>query len=190
MCKFAFHKTNNVEMDNILEILKYTVPSIVAVGGAILVVKAFIDKETSLRKHEYVMNNQKTMTPIVLQAYERVIMFLARISPANLITRMQEPGMTSKQLQLAMLKQIRAEFEHNISQQIYITGETWDLVKNSKESLIKLINVAANDMPDDAGAMQLSKAILDVYLKVENPPIEMAMDKIKKEFHENFVQNI
>ncbi len=175
-------------MDNLLEILKYTVPSIVAVAGAILVVKAFIDKETSIRKHEYVLRNQKIITPVVLQAHERVVMFLERISPANLITRVQESGMTAKQLQFMMLQQIRAEFEHNISQQIYLTSETWDLVKNSKESLIKLINVAANDMDNNAAAIKLSKAILDVYLKVENPPIEVAISTIKEEFYNNFVQ--
>ncbi len=176
-------------MDNLLEILKYTVPSIVAVAGAILVVKAFIDKETSIQKHEYVLRNQKIITPIVLQAHERAIMFLERINPANLITRVQQPGMTAKQLQISMLQQIRAEFEHNISQQIYLTSETWDLVRNSKESLIKLINVAANDMEDKASAMKLSKAILDVYLKVENPPIEVAIVTIKEEFYNNFIQN-
>ncbi len=174
-------------MDNILEILKYTVPAIVAVAGAILVVKSFIDKETSIQKHEYVLRNQKIITPVVMQSYERMVMFLERISPANLITRVQEPGMTAQQLQMSMLKQIRAEFEHNISQQIYVSEESWDLVKNSKESLIKLINVAANDMQDKAAAMSLSTAILDVYLKVENPPIEVAIASIKKEFYENFV---
>ncbi len=177
-------------MDNLLEILKYTVPAIVAVAGSILVVKAFIDKETSIQKHEYVLRNQKIMTPVILQAYERVIMFLERISPANLISRVQEPGMTVHQLQLTMLKQIRAEYEHNISQQIYVTGETWELVRSSKESLIRLVNVAAGDMDKNAAAFDLTKAILDVYLKVENPPIEVAITKIKNEFYNNFVQDM
>lgn len=176
-------------MDNFLEVLKYTVPSVVAVAGAILVVKAFIDKETSMQKREYVLRNQKIMTPVILQAYERAILFLERISPTNLLSRVQQPGMTVQQLQLAALKQIRAEYEHNISQQIYITSETWELVKSSKESLIKLINVAANEMDAQAPALTLTKSILDVYLKVENPPIEVAIDKIKDEFYNNFVEN-
>lgn len=175
-------------MDNILVALQYTIPSIVALAGALLVVKAFIDKETNKQKHEYILRNQKTITPIRLQAYERIIMFLERISPGNLITRVQEGGMSAKQLQMTLLQQIRAEFEHNISQQLYITDESWELAKNSKENLIKLINVASKDMTKESTAFDLSQAILNVYLKVENPPIEMAVRKIKSEFFNNFIQ--
>lgn len=175
-------------MENFLDALQYTIPSVVSAAAAILVVKAFIDKETKAKKHEYVLKNQKTITPIRLQAYERIVMFLERISPGNLITRVQQGGMTAKMLQMALLQQVRAEFEHNISQQIYITEESWEMAKNSKENLIKLINVASKDLDDKSTAFDLSKAILDVYLKVENPPIEMAIKRIKQEFHENFIQ--
>ncbi len=175
-------------MENILVALQYAIPSLVVGAAAILVVKAFIDKETNAQKHEYILKNQKTITPIRLQAYERIIMFLERISPGSLITRVQQAGMSAKQLQLSLLQQIRAEFEHNISQQLYISNESWELMKNSKENLIKLINVASNDMEDNAPAIDLTRAILDVYLKVENPPIEMAIQKVKNEFYNNFIQ--
>jgi len=176
------------KMEQFLEALQYTIPSIVALAAAVLVVKAFLDKETRAQKHEYMLKNQKTIAPIRLQAYERIIMFLERISPVNLITRIQEPGMNYKQLQMSLLQQIKAEFEHNISQQLYISDESWELAKNSKENLTKLINVATKDMKPEASAIDLSRAILDVYLKVENPPIEMAIKKIKAEFYENFIQ--
>lgn len=174
-------------MEKLLESLQYTVPSIVALAAAILVIKAFLDKESRAQKHEYILKNQKTITPIRLQAYERIIMFLERISPVNLITRVQEAGMNYKQLQMSMLQQIKAEFEHNISQQLYISDESWELAKNSKENLTKLINVATRDMKPESSAIDLSRAILDVYLKVENPPIEMAIKKIKTEFYQNFI---
>jgi hypothetical protein len=174
-------------MDNLLIALQYTLPSLVAVGAAVLIIKAFIDKEYRERKNDYILKNQKIITPIRLQAYERIIMFLERISPATLITRVQEPGITAKQLQLMLLQQVRAEFEHNISQQIYITDESWEMVKNSKENLIKLINVASKDIGPDGPGYELTRAILDVYLKVENPPIEMAVRKIKEEFFTTFI---
>lgn len=176
-------------MDIFLNALQYTIPSIVALAAALLVVKAFIDKETQGQKHEYVLKNQKTITPIRLQAYERIIMLLERISPTNLISRVQESGMSAKQLQIQLLQQIRAEFDHNISQQIYVTDETWEMVKSSKENLTKLINVASRDMQPNATAFDLSGAILNVYLKVENPPIEMAIQKIKEEFFNSFIRN-
>jgi hypothetical protein len=175
-------------MNHFLIALQYTLPSIVALGAAILIIKAFIEKEYRDKKNDYILKNQKIITPIRLQAYERIIMFLERISPGNLITRVHEAGMSAKQLQLVLLQQIRAEFEHNISQQLYLTEENWEIVKNSKENLIKLINVASKDMGPDAPAFDLTRAILDVYLKVENPPIEIAIKKIKEEFFNNFIQ--
>jgi hypothetical protein len=175
-------------MNNILIALQYTLPAIVGLGAAVLIIKAFIDKEYRERKNDYVLKNQKIITPIRLQAYERIIMFLERISPGNIITRVQEAGMTARQLQMQLIQQVRAEFEHNISQQLYITDESWEIVKNSKENLIKLINVASKDMRIDSTAFDLTKAILDVYLKVENPPIEVALMKIKQEFYQNFIQ--
>ena len=175
-------------MDILLNSLQYTIPSIVTLAAALLVVKAFIDKEAQAQKHEYVLKNQRTITPIRLQAYERMIMFLERISPTNLISRVQESGMTSRELQINLLQQIRAEFEHNISQQIYVTDETWELVKNSKENLVKLINVASRDMQKNSSAFDLSGAILNVYLKVENPPIELAIRQIKDEFYKTFIR--
>jgi hypothetical protein len=175
-------------MDNLLIALQYTLPALVGLGAAVLIIKAFIDKEFRERKNEYVLRNQKTITPIRLQAYERIIMFLERISPGSLITRVQEAGMSAKQLQMVLLQQIRAEFEHNLSQQLYITDEAWEIVKNSKENLIKLINVASKDMGLDSGSFDLARAILDVYLKVENPPIEVAIQKIKEEFFTNFIK--
>jgi len=176
------------KMDIFLNALQYTIPSIVALAAALLVVKAFLDKETQELKHDYILKNQKTITPIRLQAYERIIMFLERISPTNLISRVQESGMSAKQLQISLLQQIRAEYEHNISQQIYVSDQTWELTKNSKESLVKLINVASRDMKKDASAFDLSGAILNVYLKVENPPIEMAVKQIKDEFYQTFIR--
>lgn len=175
-------------MDNLLIALQYTLPALVGLGAAVLIIKAFIDKEFRERKNDYVLKNQKIITPIRLQAYERIIMFLERISPGNIITRVQEAGMTARQLQMQLIQQVRAEFEHNISQQLYITDESWEIVKNSKENLIKLINVASKDMSVDATAFDLTRAILDVYLKVENPPIELALMKIKQEFYQNFIQ--
>jgi hypothetical protein len=175
-------------MDNLLIALQYTLPSIVGLGAAVIIIRAFIDKEFRERKNEYVLKNQKIITPVRLQAYERIIMFLERISPGSLITRMQEGGMTAKQLQMSLLQQIRAEFDHNISQQLYITDESWEIVKNSKENLIKLINVASKDIGPDSSSIDLTRAILDVYLKVENPPIEIAIKRIKEEFYNHFIQ--
>ncbi|MBN1250961.1 MAG: hypothetical protein JXR51_13975 [Bacteroidales bacterium] len=174
-------------MNIILNSLQYTIPSIIVLITSYLIVKSFLDKEYQRQRHELHMNNNKLITPIRLQSYERMLMFLERISPYSLIPRVQSSGLSGKQFQTLLVQNVRSEFEHNLSQQIYISNETWDLVKIAKENLIKLINIAAGHINENATALDLSKVILDMYLKAENLPINIAIDSIKEEFKSIFL---
>jgi hypothetical protein len=129
---------------------------------------------------------QKIILPIRLQAYERIILFLERISPNNLIMRLNKPEMSSIQLQSALVKVIREEFEYNLSQQLYISFKAWELVKNAKEETIKLINIASGKIPDTASSGELVKIILDLSLEKEKLPVNVAIDEIKKEIQKIF----
>ena len=75
-----------------------------------------------------------------MQAYERLVLFLERMNPDNLVLRCYEPTMDSKLLKDVMVQNIRNEFEHNLSQQLYISNEAWALIKNAKEEMISTIN--------------------------------------------------
>ena len=174
-------------MEIILNSLQYTIPSIIVLLTSYFIVKSFIDKEYQKQRHDLHMNNQKLITPIRLQAYERMLMFLERITPVSLIPRVQSAGLTVKQLQVLLIQNVRTEFEHNLSQQIYISNESWELVKIAKENLIKLVNVAVVHLKDNATALDLSKLILDMYLKADNLPITIALEKLKTEFNTNFI---
>ena len=124
---------------------------------------------------------QKIILTLRLQAYERIILFLERTSPNNLIMRLNKPEMSSLQLQSALVKVIREEFEYNLSQQLYISFKAWELVKNAKEETIKLINVASGKIPDTASSGELVKIIFDLALEKEKLPVNVAIDEIKKE---------
>lgn len=169
------------EMTIIFEILKYILPSVVVFGTAYYILNLMLQKEERREKLEILLKNQKLITPIRLQAYERVVLFLERISPELLITRTNTPNMTSKQLQMAMLHTIRNEFQHNLSQQIYISTEAWEAVVNAKESIVQLINVAGNNAKKDASAVELSKTILNMVMKVDESPIRKSINFIKEE---------
>jgi len=124
---------------------------------------------------------QQIILPLRLQAYERVILFLERIAPNNLIMRLNKPEMSSVQLQAALVKVIREEFEYNLSQQLYISSKSWEMVKNAKEETIKLINIASGKIPVTASSGELIKIILDLSLETESLPVNIAIDEIKKE---------
>ena len=174
----------------ILEILKYILPSLVVFATAYFLIKQFIESEHRNKLIEMKMNNQavnqKFVTPIRLQAYERVILLLERISPPSLILRENIPGMNVKQLQTTLVKAIRDEYEHNLSQQVYISRQAWELVKTSKDEMVKLINDAAANVDGNAPSTELAKVVFDIIVQTEKLPVDIAIEVIKNEIQDTF----
>jgi len=173
-------------METFLEILKYTLPSLIVFGTAYLIIKSFIDNDQKKRKIEIRLANQKTITPIKLQAYERLTLFLERISPESMIVRIQDPKMTSGFLHQALLKTIRAEYEHNLSQQIYVSTNAWAVVKTAKENVVKLVNNSADRVDKKSPSFELSKVILETMMSNNIMPTNTAIDFLKKEVSNYF----
>ncbi len=177
-------------MSEILEILKYILPSIVVFAAAYFILKQFLENDSRKRLLEMKMNNragnQQFVTPIRLQAYERIVLFLERISPNSLVLRVSEPNMNVMQLQSAMIMAIRLEYEHNLSQQLYISSKSWQIVKNAKEDLINVISNVATNIDKTADSSELAKAIFELTASVEKLPIEIAIEIIKDEIQDLF----
>lgn len=163
------------------ELLKYTLPALIVFLTAFFILNKLINNEHKKQKIEAVLNNQKIITPIRIQAYERMILFLERISPQSLVLRSQKPNMTNADLQGALLKNIRSEFEHNMAHQLYISDRSWELVKTAKESLTKTINQNAIRVKPDGPAIQLSQLILEKMISSDNDPIQKAVNHLKSE---------
>ena len=85
------------------------------------------------------------------------------------------------QLQMEMLSLIRAEFEHNLSQQIYMSENAWQVANSAKENVIKLINISAEGVDKDAPAMELSKKIMEQWINTNPSPVKTAIVYIKNE---------
>ena len=169
-----------------LEILKYVVPSLVVFLTVFYVLHSYFEDQERKRKFKTTFKNRKLITPLRLQAYERVILFLERISPESLIMRISQTGMSSKQLQSEMLTSVRAEFDHNLSQQLYLSNEAWEMVKNARSNTLKLINTASDKVPDDAPYMQLTTTILEMVFDMEKTPSSAAIDFLKEEVQKLF----
>ncbi len=168
-------------MDSLFEILKYVLPAVVVFATAYYLLKQLLENEERQRKMLRQVENTRITTPIRLQAYERIMLFLERISPESLLMRTIQQGMTCKQLQSEMLSQIRAEYEHNLSQQIYISAQAWHVVKSSKENMLKFINLTAQNLRPEVSAYDLSKAMLDSLMSIEKAPTATAIEYIKTE---------
>lgn len=173
-------------MNEILEILKYTLPSFIIFLTVYVMMYYHFRSDDRKRRIEMTLANQKTILPIRLQAYERVTLFLERISPESMIMRLVLSDMTAKQLQSELLATVRAEFEHNLSQQVYISPEAWEKIKHARSNTISLINSAAEQIEAKASALTLSKTILDMMMEHKSTLTAQALDYLKKEVQELF----
>jgi len=172
-------------MNDLLEILKYILPSLVVLAAAYYLLKLFLENEQKKRAVDIKMAGYKIVTPIRLQAYERLVLFLERISPESLVMRVHKPELSALQLQTTLILNIREEFEHNLSQQVYVTSQAWELVRNAKEDMIKLVNTAATKLKDNATAMELSQKIFELSLG-DKILTRSALEFVKKEIRQIF----
>lgn len=173
-------------MDLFAQMLMYLVPSVIVFLTAYLILKSFMDKEYKSKLADIRMNNQNTITPIRLQACERIVLFCERIAINSLVMRVHRNGMSARLLHTELLSTIRNEYEHNISQQIYVSKAVWDAVKNAKEETIKAINISASKVADDATGLDLCTVILDLSTKVEKLPTDYAIEVVKAEIRQLF----
>lgn len=146
-----------------------------------IIIKKFLERDLQLKVVEERNMRQKESLPLKLQAFERLILFLERISPNSLLVRVHRGGMSAIQLQAELVATIRAEFEHNLSQQIYVSDEAWEEVKDGKEEMIRIINNAFSHAGSNATGIQMSSQIFEQVLKMENVPTQKAVDFIKTE---------
>lgn len=155
---------------------------------AYLIISKFVENEQkkSLLELKKIQESEilKVVNPIRLQAYERLALFLERISPNSLILRCYQPGMDIKLLQGVMTKNVRDEFEHNLSQQVYVSTEAWSLIKEAKEEMINLINSAAVSLPEGADPLSLAGAVFQNSAKQN--PLDTALEFLKQELQKNF----
>ncbi|HUM98452.1 MAG TPA: hypothetical protein PK275_11395 [Chitinophagaceae bacterium] len=103
-------------------------------------------------------------TPLRLQAYERLVLLTERMALPNLISRLNQPGMSAIEMKIILTENIKHEFEYNSTQQLYVNQSSWDAVRNLKEQNIMLINRVASSLPIDASAADLNKKILELVL--------------------------
>ena len=169
-------------MEHLIEIVKILVPALIVFFTVYIILKQFFDREQSIRKDELKLKATKEYTPLKMQAYERTVLYMERIDPNNMIIRLHKPGMSAKFLHSEMLKAIREEYIHNMTQQIYISIKAWDGVKTAKEETSKMVNMAMHNLKETATGIDLSTKIFEIIANLEKTPTEMAIAVLKRDF--------
>jgi hypothetical protein len=179
-----FQKKMN--MEEILEIIKYTVPAFIVFLTVLIMLRSWSRNEEKKRKLEFNMHLSDDILPVRLQAYERSILLLERISPESLIMRVSRNDYSARQLQQELLGSITSEFEHNIAQQTYLSTEAWEKIKSAKNQVINLVNETAKEVKPDAAGTTLGKLILERFTEFNTPPSQAAIDFLKQEVRSLF----
>lgn len=135
---------------------------IVAVSALIVAAMYFIlTKMKSPAEDKSELAKNSSSAAMQLQAYERLIILVDRIALPHLISRVNQPHASAREMQLLLTQNIRSEFDYNITQQIYVSPDAWNAVKNLKEQNLLIINQLANVLPPNATGLDLNKLLLE-----------------------------
>ncbi len=171
----------------ILEILKYTVPSGIVFATAYFLLKTFLEEQRQIaliQANAIAKNTANPNTGVIttrLQAYERLILFLERIEPNHMVPRVHQPAMNSAVFKRELQKTIRDEFEHNLTQQIYVSSDAWNKLVESKNAVNQLIELAAKNVGDNSTSVQFSSVLFEILSKVGVSPTADAIEMLKVE---------
>lgn len=164
---------------NLLQILSSLLPAAIVGLVAFYFFKMHTTNEEKRRRFLLRRENQKSALPIRLQAYERMTLFLERISMGKILLRIKPSNLNKEDYEILLAQTIDQEFEHNLSQQIYMSAECWNVIKTAKNATIGIIRKTAQKEDIDS-ADKLREVIL-TNLMDQTAPTEAALDFVKKE---------
>ncbi|MBQ4915384.1 hypothetical protein J8L85_13100 [Maribacter sp. MMG018] len=167
--------------DQIFQLFAYLLPSIVTGVIAFYFFRLHTKNEEGRRRFLLHKDSQKDTLPIRLQAYERMALFLERISIPSLVVRVAPTNQDKNAYEALLTKSIETEFEHNLSQQIYMSDECWNIIKAAKNATVQMIRKAA--MSEAETADKLREDILNESME-KSSPSTTALSFVKKELGE------
>ena len=176
-----------MDIKHILElVVGFGLGGIISVIIAYLLVRNDIQQYFRFKSLETNKESKTALTPLRLQAYERIIIFIDRINPSNLLIRFHQPGIGLAELQAIVLNEIKSEYQHNITQQLYIDRVSWNVVRTLKDDTIGMINNVVKGLPEAATGVDVSKKILQHMSTIEDNPYELAIEHLKKDIQKLF----
>jgi len=160
-------------------ILGTVLVSLVVFLTAFYAIKKFLENDQRKQILELKQNAKNAMNPLRIQAYERLALFLERIEPNQLILRLSTLNLTAEQFKTLLLTTVRAEWDHNLSQQIYVSSNLWNKIVQAKEETVKLVNLSAGKLGEGATGLDLATTILEQV--ADKTPNKKAITTLKDE---------
>ena len=173
-------------LETVIDLLKYLIPSIATLIGIVIVLNKIQLKQDRHERFETRRETIAKIIPLRLNAYERAILFLERISPENLIVRCDGNGKNAKLFQTQLVLEVQAEYEHNLTQQVYISIEGWYQLARAKDQVIALINQSLEKVGPGATGNQLGGMVLQTMMEEEMHPAKDAIKVLKSDIAKMF----
>lgn len=168
-------------MEILSDFFKIVLPALLVLIGIYISMDALLRRQLEKYVLEMRSRNSEIILPIRMQAFERMALFLERISPQNLILRVNQSGMTSGELQAILLREIREEFSHNLSQQVYMSQGTWALIRNAMEDMVSIINTCSQEVNPESPSIDLARSIFERMIQQGSDSVQTAMAELKSE---------
>lgn len=171
-----------METTKIIELLSYTLPSVITGGVAYFLFNSYFKDQQHTRRWLNQKETQKQALPLRLQAYERLSLFLERINPTKLLIRVAPISTDKNDYADYLIASIDQEFEHNLTQQIYVSSSCWGYVVTAKNATNQMIRKAAASS-EITSANELRELILKELFDKDTPS-NAALAFIKDEVSE------
>lgn len=162
-------------------VLAGSIPAILVLIAVYLVLTRTLKTEEKRQETELLLTSRRLTVPMRLQAYERLILFMERIALDSMVLRLKDQVQTNADLHLSILQNIRSEYEHNLSQQLYVSSEVWEKVKEAKDGVATFVNDAAKGVNPQEASIQLAKQLFDRLVDQGELPTASVMRELKEE---------
>jgi hypothetical protein len=167
-------------------VLAALVLGLIITFGFSIVITTVADKFLEKQRIDIRSKNVEITLPLRLQAYERMCLYLERITPNNLLLRLAPSATSALELQQIVLHEIREEYNHNVAQQLYISTQAWEQIVNAMNETVAVVNQAAAEVSAEAPASDLAKKIFSHVIEKEIQPSTHALKILKEEIRNVF----
>ena len=173
-----------------MEVIKYCIPALIVLLATWIVMYKLFKNEQQKREWELRRAAQKEISPIRLRAYERLSLVLERTQPEALVMGLSErleaageslASLSIMKMQQELLRTVRLEFDHNLSQQVYVSDETWAKIIGARDEMAAFISTMAIQMPKESTSMDYTKVLMTAYRQNGETPHQMALEALKEE---------
>ncbi|MBP7184054.1 MAG: hypothetical protein KBA06_00980 [Saprospiraceae bacterium] len=168
-------------MELFWDLMKVFLPAFMVFLTAYVFLKNYFEKNIILENMKLNAKQSKMTLNQKLLAYERLALLAERLNLTNILLRVKQPDMTVAELKYALLTTIQVEFEHNVTQQIYVSQDLWDIIKMAKDFTVNLVLKAEEGLDPRSSAQPMIDNILSFESQLQSTAWDKALIAIKNE---------